>query len=135
MRRIKSEVEKELPPKSELVLKVQLSSWQKMVYNGITEHGRLAFDPQTGKIGNQSLRNAMMQLRKIVNHPYLFLENYADTPYEVVERFVEVHSGKDDDRPLLDAAINLAKRQGAVLVISKLDRLSRRVSFIAALME
>ncbi len=65
----------------------------------------------------------------------LFLENYADTPYEVVERFVEVQSGKDDDRPLLDAAINLAKRQGAVLVISKLDRLSRRVSFIAALME
>lgn len=65
----------------------------------------------------------------------LFLENYADTPYEVIERFVEVQSGKDDDRPLLEAAINLAKKQGAVLVVSKLDRLSRRVSFIAALME
>lgn len=60
LRRVKSEVEKELPPKSEMVIKVQLSSWQKMVYNGITEFGRLAFDPQTGKIGNQSLRNAMM---------------------------------------------------------------------------
>lgn len=65
----------------------------------------------------------------------LFLEKYADTPYEVVERFVEVQSGKDDDRPLLDAAIKLAKTKGAVLVVSKLDRLSRRVSFIAALME
>jgi DNA invertase Pin-like site-specific DNA recombinase len=65
----------------------------------------------------------------------LFLENYADTPYEVIERFVEVQSGKDDDRPLLEAAINLSKKQGAVLVVSKLDRLSRRVSFIAALME
>jgi DNA invertase Pin-like site-specific DNA recombinase len=65
----------------------------------------------------------------------LFLANYADTPYEVLETFVEVQSGKDDDRPHLDAAIDLAKKQGAVLVVSKLDRLSRRVSFIATLME
>ena len=65
----------------------------------------------------------------------LFLANYADTPYEVLETFVEVQSGKDDDRPQLDAAIDLAKKRGAVLVVSKLDRLSRRVSFIATLME
>lgn len=65
----------------------------------------------------------------------LFLENYADVPYEVVERFVEVQSGKDDDRPLLDAAITMSKKNGAVLVVSKLDRLSRRVSFISTLME
>lgn len=45
LRRVKAEVEKELPPKSEMVIKVQLSAWQKMVYNGITEYGRLAFDP------------------------------------------------------------------------------------------
>jgi DNA invertase Pin-like site-specific DNA recombinase len=65
----------------------------------------------------------------------LFLENYAETPYEVIERFVEIQSGKDDNRPLLDAAITMAKKQAAVLVVSKLDRLSRRVSFIASLME
>ena len=65
----------------------------------------------------------------------LFLENYAETPYEVVERFVEVHSGKDNQRPLLTAAIALAKEKKATLVVSKLDRLSRRVSFIASLME
>ena len=29
----------------------------------------------------------------------LFLENYAETPYSVVERFVEVHSGKDRTSP------------------------------------
>ena len=39
----------------------------------------------------------------------LFLENYAETPYGVVEQFVEVHSGKDNERPLLNAAIALAK--------------------------
>ena len=65
----------------------------------------------------------------------LFMENYAETPYEVLEQFVEVHSGKDNERPLLNAAITLAKKAKAVLVVSKLDRLSRRVSFIASLME
>ncbi len=65
----------------------------------------------------------------------LFMDTYAETPYEILETFVEVQSGKDDTRPLLDAAISMAKRQGAVLIVSKLDRLSRRVSFIASLME
>ena len=35
LRRVKSEVEKDLPPKSETVIKVELSDWQKIVYNGI----------------------------------------------------------------------------------------------------
>lgn len=65
----------------------------------------------------------------------LFLENYADTPYEVLKTFVEIQSGKDDTRPQLEAAIAVAKKEGAVLVVSKLDRLSRRVSFVATLME
>ena len=65
----------------------------------------------------------------------LFLSNYAETPYEVLGKFVEVHSGKDNDRPQLLAAIQLAKEQKAVLVCSKLDRISRRVSFTSSLME
>ena len=65
----------------------------------------------------------------------LFLENYADTPFEVVGEFVETHSGSDNHRPELTAAIELAKDQKAVLVVAKLDRLSRKVSFIASLME
>ncbi len=65
----------------------------------------------------------------------LFLENYADSPYEVVGEFVEVHSGSDNDRPQLTSAIAQAKKENAVLVVAKLDRLSRKVSFIASLME
>ena len=65
----------------------------------------------------------------------LFLDNYAESPYEVVGDFVETHTGSDNDRPQLNAAIALAKKTGAVLVVAKLDRLSRRVSFLAALME
>ena len=65
----------------------------------------------------------------------LFLENYAETPYEVIGEFIEVQSGKDNTRKELNAAIALAKKEKAVLCVSKLDRLSRRVSFIASLME
>ena len=62
LRRVKKEVEKELPPKTEMVIKVELSDWQKIVYNGVLK-GKIARDPVTGKIGNQSLTNAMMALR------------------------------------------------------------------------
>jgi len=65
----------------------------------------------------------------------LFLENYSKTPYEVLGDFVEVQTGTDNDRPQLRAAIALAKKYQAVLVVAKLDRLSRKVSFIASLME
>lgn len=48
----------------------------------------------------------------------------------LVHEYVEVESGKNDSRVQLAAAIAHAKRVGAVLLIAKLDRLSRNVSFI-----
>ena len=65
----------------------------------------------------------------------LFLENYSDTPYEVLGTFTDVLSGADAHRPELQKAIALAKKNNAELLVSKLDRLSRKVSFIAALMD
>lgn len=53
----------------------------------------------------------------------------------VLAEFVEVESGRKAERPQLAAAIAEAKRQGAVLLIAKLDRLSRNVAFISALLE
>ena len=55
----------------------------------------------------------------------LFLENYSETPYEVLAEFVEVQTGTDNERPQLLAAIALAKQHQATLVVAKLDRLSR----------
>jgi DNA invertase Pin-like site-specific DNA recombinase len=54
---------------------------------------------------------------------------------ELVAEFEEVESGKRDDRPEIAAALSACRAQRAVLVIAKLDRLARRVSFISALME
>ena len=65
----------------------------------------------------------------------LFLDNYSDTPFEVLGTFTDVLSGADAHRPELDKAIALAKRTGAELLVAKLDRLSRKVSFIATLMD
>jgi DNA invertase Pin-like site-specific DNA recombinase len=53
----------------------------------------------------------------------------------LVQEFVEVESGKHDDRPQLTSALAACKRQKAKLVIAKLDRLSRNLAFIATLME
>ncbi len=54
----------------------------------------------------------------------------AGTSMKVIKEFVEVESGKDDERPKLTAALQYAKVTGAVLVIAKLDRLSRNIAFI-----
>lgn len=49
--------------------------------------------------------------------------------------FVEVESGRKDDRPQLAAALAMCRQKRAVLVIAKLDRLARSVAFISNLME
>ena len=55
--------------------------------------------------------------------------------WKLIAEFVEVESGKDDNRPKLKEALHRAKVTGATLIIAKLDRLSRNVAFIANLQE
>jgi DNA invertase Pin-like site-specific DNA recombinase len=55
--------------------------------------------------------------------------------WDLIAEFVEVESGKNDDRTELRAALQQCNLTGATLVIAKIDRLSRNVAFISALME
>lgn len=55
--------------------------------------------------------------------------------YVPSKEFVEVESGKKKDRPKLLEAISYCREKGATLVVAKLDRLARNVSFISALMD
>ncbi|MFC5410683.1 recombinase family protein [Larkinella bovis] len=51
----------------------------------------------------------------------------------IVAEFTEVESGKKNQRVQLQLAIDTAKKQGATLIIAKLDRLSRNAAFIFTL--
>lgn len=53
---------------------------------------------------------------------------------DLVAEFVEVESGRKENRPQLNAAIAECRRLRATLVIAKLDRLARNVHFISGLM-
>lgn len=54
---------------------------------------------------------------------------------QIVAEFEEHESGKNDARPQLAQAITECEKHGAMLLIAKLDRLSRRVAFLFALKE
>jgi DNA invertase Pin-like site-specific DNA recombinase len=55
--------------------------------------------------------------------------------WQLVAEFVEIESGKRAKRPQLDAALAACKKQKAKLVVAKLDRLSRNVSFLLKLID
>jgi len=55
--------------------------------------------------------------------------------FRFLQTFTETDSGADDDRPELTAAIERARKAKAPVVVAKLDRLSRDVHFISALMK
>lgn len=54
---------------------------------------------------------------------------------QLLASFEEVESGAKNDRPQLTAAIQLAKSKKAILVIAKLDRISRNAAFLMRLQD
>jgi DNA invertase Pin-like site-specific DNA recombinase len=53
--------------------------------------------------------------------------------FNVLAEFTEVESGKDAHRPELAKALHYARLTGSILVIAKLDRLSRNAAFLLTL--
>ncbi|XP_068172229.1 chromodomain-helicase-DNA-binding protein 5 [Antennarius striatus] len=71
LRRLKADVFKNMPAKTELIVRVELSPMQKKYYKFILTRNFEALNSKGG--GNQvSLLNIMMDLKKCCNHPYLF---------------------------------------------------------------
>nr|UAT11603.1 chromodomain helicase DNA binding protein 5 [Latimeria menadoensis] len=71
LRRLKVDVFKNMPAKTELIVRVELSQMQKKYYKFILTRNFEALNSKGG--GNQvSLLNIMMDLKKCCNHPYLF---------------------------------------------------------------
>ena len=87
------------------------------------------------RVSTRSQANSGLGLSAQQRDIDLYLSTYAETPWEVIADFTDVQSGKDDNRPELQKAMALAEETGATILIAKLDRISRRVSFISAIME
>ncbi|ODV87217.1 hypothetical protein CANARDRAFT_26638 [[Candida] arabinofermentans NRRL YB-2248] len=77
LRRLKRDVEKDLPDKVEKVIKCQLSGLQSCMYKQMLTHNALFVGAGTTgatKSGLKGLNNKIMQLRKVCNHPFVFEE-------------------------------------------------------------
>ncbi|XP_053379869.1 chromodomain-helicase-DNA-binding protein Mi-2 homolog isoform X2 [Mercenaria mercenaria] len=78
LRRLKADVLKGMPSKSEFIVRVELSPMQKKYYKYILTRN---FSALNIRGGNQvSLLNIMMDLKKCCNHPYLFPTAQSEAP-------------------------------------------------------
>lgn len=59
----------------------------------------------------------------------------AERGLTVTHEFTEIESGRKKNRAQLEAALDLCRRTGAVLLIAKLDRLARNVALVSAIMD
>lgn len=85
LRRLKKEVEHQLPDKVEYIIKCDMSALQRVLYKHMQSKGVLLTDGSEkgkhGKGGAKALMNTIVQLRKLCNHPFMFQhieEKYCD---------------------------------------------------------
>ncbi|KAK2398961.1 protein CHROMATIN REMODELING [Trifolium repens] len=116
LRRVKKDVLTKLPPKKELIIRVELSSKQREYYKAILTRN---YNVLTGHGGAQfSLNNVVMELRKLCCHPYM-LKGVGPVPVEEKEAYKQLleSSGK---LQLLDKLLVKLKEQGhRVLIYSQ----------------
>ena len=111
LRRTKSEVEKTLPPKKEIHIKVGLTELQKDIYKNLLTRSLLQTESKT------IYKNIIMQLRKACNHPYLFegIEKPNPPPNHLV-----IYSSK---MRILDKLCNKLYGKSQILIFSQMTRM------------
>jgi chromodomain-helicase-DNA-binding protein 1 len=119
IRRLKKDVVKELPTKSESILRVEMSGLQQHYYKHILTKNFAVLSK--GGTQNVSLMNVAMELKKAANHPYLF-DGAEDTSGKTEPlRGLVMNSGK---MVLLDKLLARLKADGhRVLIFSQMVRL------------
>ncbi|KAF9001708.1 SNF2 family N-terminal domain-containing protein [Cyathus striatus] len=120
LRRVKSDVEKNLLPKKEINIYVGLTEMQRKWYRSVLEKDIDAVNGLTGKKeGKTRLMNMVMQLRKVTCHPYLFDGAEPGPPYTTDEHLIQ-NSGK---MIILDKLLRNMKAKGSrVLIFSQMSR-------------
>ncbi|KAI9894449.1 MAG: hypothetical protein M1814_003207 [Vezdaea aestivalis] len=113
LRRLKKDVEKDLPDKQETVIKCKFSALQTRLYKQLGEHQKLiVHNPAAArKSGLRGLSNMLMQLRKLCNHPYVFGDEIIDSinPSDMVGDDIWRTSGKFE---LLDRVLPKLQQSG-----------------------
>lgn len=91
LRRLKDDVEKNLAPKQETIIEVELTNIQKKYYRAILEKNFSFLTKGANQHNMPNLINTMMELRKCCNHPYLIngesgaLWSYSGLPWPLPE--------------------------------------------------
>uniref|UniRef100_A0A8C5FEK5 Chromodomain helicase DNA binding protein 1-like n=1 Tax=Gadus morhua TaxID=8049 RepID=A0A8C5FEK5_GADMO len=117
LRRVKAEVAADLPGKMELLVYHGMSALQKKYYKAILTKDLDAFGNEQGN--KTRLMNILMQLRKCVDHPYLF-DGVEPEPFIMGEHLIEA-SGK---MCLLDSLLSFLHKGGhRVLLFSQMTRM------------
>lgn len=112
LRRLKDDVEKNLAPKQETIIEVELTNIQKKYYRAILEKNFSFLTKGANQHNMPNLINTMMELRKCCNHPYLI--NGAEE--KILEDFRKTHNPDASDFQL-QAMIQAA---GKLVLIDKL---------------
>lgn len=128
LRRLKKDVEKSLPSKSERILRVELSDMQTDYYKNIISRNYSALNAGATGSTQMSLLNIMVELKKASNHPYLFPnaeEQYqrlaGERSREATLRGLIMNSGK---MVLLDKLLGRLRKDGhRVLIFSQMVRM------------
>ncbi|XP_008588670.1 PREDICTED: chromodomain-helicase-DNA-binding protein 1-like [Galeopterus variegatus] len=117
LRRVKAEVATELPKKTEVVMYHGMSALQKKYYKAILMKDLDAFENEMAK--KVKLQNVLSQLRKCVDHPYLF-DGVEPEPFEIGDHLIEA-SGK---LHLLDKLLAFLYSRGhRVLLFSQMTQM------------
>uniref|UniRef100_A0AAY4EVW2 DNA helicase n=1 Tax=Denticeps clupeoides TaxID=299321 RepID=A0AAY4EVW2_9TELE len=88
LRRLKDDVEKNLAPKEETIIEVELTNIQKKYYRAILEKNFTFLAKGANQHNMPNLINTMMELRKCCNHPYLI----TGAEEKILESFRKSHN-------------------------------------------
>lgn len=122
LRRLKKDAMKNIPPKTERMVPVELTSIQAEYYRAmLTKNYQVLRN--TGKGGaHQSLLNIVMQLRKVCNHPYLIPGTEPDSGSP--EFLHEMRIKASAKLALLHSMLKILNKDGhRVLIFSQMTKL------------
>ena len=125
LRRTKNKVENDIPPKTEKIIRVELSDKQLETYKNILTRNYTALN--AGATGpKQSLLNIMMELKKASNHPFMFpnIEQQILNGDERRENFLKALITSSGKMMLLDQLlVKLRKDSHRVLIFSQMVKM------------